>query len=133
MDRRLRGPHLAGYASSGDTSTAFSELSRDGLMDSAKGEVSITEAGRKRLGPVDQLPTGKSLREQTLSSLDRCDGSLLRVMFETFPRPMTKGEVLNRAGYKSSGDTSTAFARLNRRGFMVSNGRGVTAASEFFE
>lgn len=123
----------AGYSSSGDTSTAFAALSAQGYMTSESGQVSITQAGADALGAYDPLPTGEELRAQTINSLSRMEGSLLKVWFEAYPQAMAKGDVLKAAGYSSSGDTSTAFARLNGRGFIVKNGTAYTASEEFFK
>lgn len=123
---------FSGYASSGDTSLCFADLARRGLIESVGGEVSITKAGAEALGPVESLPKGKALRDQTVAKLSKCEGACLAAWFDAYPDSLSKTEVLKRAGYKSSGDTSLAFAALTRRGFIVKHDRDYRAAPEFF-
>lgn len=121
------------YASSGPTSAAFAELARDGLIAVDRNMVTITDAGLGKLGPFEPLPVGVELREHLLRTLPKMEATLLGVVFEHHPATVGKGEILNRAGYSSSGPTSAAFARLTRLGYVVRRGNGLHAAPEMFE
>jgi uncharacterized protein DUF87 len=122
----------AGYASSGDTSKCFAALVEQALMRSDSGEVEITSAGRTALGPIEKLPSGHALRQQTLESLGTVESKLLSAFFKSYPSMISKGRALELAGYASSGDTSKAFARLAGRGFMVKVKPNLFRASEEF-
>ena len=58
---------------------------------------------------------------------------MLRVLFDAYPEPLMKGTILEKAGYASSGPTSTAFAKLTRLNYVVEvRGAGLRASEEFF-
>lgn len=122
-----------GYASSGSTSAAFAELSRNGWATSPTANgLRITDSGLGALGDFDPLPLGRELREYLLTGdkLSTMEKAILRVLSEDYPEPVGKGVVLERAKYASSGSTSAAFARLTRYGYAVSAGANQLRASE---
>ncbi len=126
----------AQYQSNGQTSKAFTALEESGWMSLGQtpGAYVITEAGREALGDFVPLPTGDALREHILSSPEHSamEKAFLRVLCGAYPNTMTKAEVLERAGYKSNGQTSGAFRRIAMRGWIVDNGRSVGASDLLF-
>lgn len=126
-----------GYRSSGSTSTAFAELARkDWIWSLGAGRLQITEAGQKALGSYEPLPVGSALRDKLLtgSQLSQMEKAVCRVLFENYPTPIAKGEILKTTGYKSSGSTSTAFAHLVAYGYAQRHGAGaLVAAPELYE
>ena len=124
----------AGYASSGPTSTCFARLSGDGWMaTTADGRLVVTTSGLAALGDFEPLPTGRELQEYVLGKMSRMESTMLRVLFDAYPEPLMKGTILEKAGYASSGPTSTAFAKLTRLNYVVEvRGAGLRASEEFF-
>ncbi len=117
----------ADYRSSGSTSTEFAALLRIGYMDVQTGAWKITEAGKAALGPYQRLPVGRE-RLKLLTSSDKLEPFERKVLsvFSAAPSTSyTKAQLLELAGYKSSGSTSTAFARLAKFGYMEKDGSKV--------
>lgn len=126
----------ADYRSSGPVSKCFAQLARDGWIVNGvqAGTVAITGDGLKALGNFDPLPTGADLREHLLngSKLSTMEKALLRVTFDCYPNPISKGEILEQASYKSSGPVSKAFAKLARISYLVPAGRSMVKAADMF-
>ena len=124
----------AGYASSGPVSTSFADLAKFGYVHKSDDgrSLRISTAGESELGDYEELPTGDDLREYLLngSKLDKLEKALLRAVTDAYPDDITKGEILERAKYASSGPVSTAFAKLVRYGYVKANGASRLVASE---
>lgn len=121
-----------GYRASGPVSSCFADLVREGWVGANGNRLTITDTGLQALGPFDPLPTGEALREHLLAG-DKCstmEKAMLRVLFEAYPDPVTKGRILEEAGYKASGPVSSAFARLVALGYAEQSGRSELRASE---
>ena len=122
-----------GYRSSGPVSSCFADLLRAGWAQSvASARLQITEHGLNALGPYTPLPTGEALRDFLLSGtkVTTMEKAMLRVLFEEYPQPIAKGQILERTNYASSGPVSSAFARLVALGYAVPAERGALRASE---
>lgn len=127
-----------GYRSSGDTSKGFAALVQRGWCESPEpGVLALTRTGRDVLGPVEPLPTGKALRDRVLSEaggLKPVERAFLSVLFQSYPKDVAKSDILERAGYRSSGDTSKAFAHLVGLDYAVASGVSrLKAADVFYE
>lgn len=121
------------YRSSGDTSTAFAELARRECIFVGRDRLVITGKGITTLGAYAPLPLGSALRAAYLQSFTAFDSKALRVLFDEYPQSISRGEILDRTNYASSGDTSTAFARWVAIGIAVKHGRELVAARELFD
>jgi hypothetical protein len=124
-----------GYRSSGPVSTCFAELARNGWTELSGSKLTITAEGLKALGSFTPLPVGAELRDFLLTSdkTSQMEKKMLGVLFETYPDPIAKGEILKRTGYASSGPVSSAFARLVNLGYANQADRGaLKAADELF-
>jgi hypothetical protein len=122
----------SGYRASGDVSTAFAELSRHGLMEPAGGNLfRITDPGLAVLGDYDPLPVGSALFDWLLEGdkLSKVEKALLLEIKRAGPEGLPKGEIVQKSGYKPSGDISTAFARLGRYGYAVPSALGLRLAT----
>lgn len=111
----------ADYRASGDTSTEFARLLEWGFMSVEGGVCSITQAGRDYLGEFKRLPVGRELLRKLLgtdSHLNKFEKAALSVLGSSPNSAFAKGQVLEAANYRASGDTSTGFARLKRFGYM---------------
>jgi len=125
-----------GYASSGPVSKAFAELARNGWTNGDRARLGITDAGVKALGVYDPLPTGEALRAWLTSGnkLSVMERALFKAICDEYPDAISKGEILRKAQYASSGPVSRAFARLVKYGYVVPSGRGeLRAAREMFD
>lgn len=124
----------AGYRSSGDTSTAYSAFSRDGWTRQEGPLLFITPEGLQALGAFEPLPRGPELRRRLLEDprWKPVERQILRVAIEAYPSTVAKGELLERAGYRSSGDTSTAFSKLSAMGYLDASREGVKASPDLF-
>lgn len=124
----------ANYRSSGPVSTAFATFNKNGWMAECGGRFVITPQGLTALGDFEPLPTGAALRQKVIAESKRVEAAILNVLFDVYPDPITKGEILNRSGYKSSGPVSTVFGRFVAKGYATKAGSGMLrAADEFFE
>ena len=124
----------AGYAASGKVSSAFAELTRRDWIFSDGGVVGITGAGEAALGPYEPLPSGKALRDHVIKRASTMEGALLEVLFAAYPGSLSKGEILQAAGYAASGKVSSAFAKLTRLNYAVkAPGGRLVAGSELYE
>lgn len=124
-----------GYRSSGPVSTCFAELARNGWTELSGSKLTITAEGLKALGDFTPLPVGAELRDFLLTSdkTSQMEKKMLGVLFETYPDPIAKGQILDRTGYASSGPVSSAFARLVNLGYVQKADRGaLKAADELF-
>lgn len=124
----------AGYAASGDISVAFAGFVREGWMVESAGLWLITEAGLAALGPFELLPLGDELRRSLLegTKLSTVERRLLSALCEVYPEALRRGQVVERAGYKPSGDISVAFAKLVRLGYAVDVREGLQASAVLF-
>lgn len=124
----------AGYSSNGSTSDTFADMNRFAWVHNSGGLLTLTADGVQALGSFDPLPTGIDLREKLLRESDRMERAFLEALFEAWPNPIRKGEILERSGYSSNGSTSDEFARLVRIGYAKKAGAGLLiAAPELFE
>lgn len=127
---------FAGYQPSGPVSVAYARFYAHGWMQPIGGGLwGIQHSGLEILGSFEPLPTGAALRDRVLSDsrMPDMERKLLAALFESYPNPLSKTEVCERAGYKPSGPVSVAFGKFNRIGWMVKSGGGFVAGSEFFE
>jgi hypothetical protein len=122
-----------GYASSGPVSTAFADLSRLALVDVVDGSrLGITAAGLAALGSFEPLPLGDALRQWLLTGdkLSTMEKALLARICEAYPAAIRKRDVLEQAGYASSGPVSSAFAKLVAYNYAVPQGASMLMAAE---
>jgi hypothetical protein len=121
-----------GYASSGSTSAAFADLARDGWATGDGNRLRITAAGLTALGDFEPLPIGDALLAWLLASdkLSTMEKALLSKIAAVFPSSIAKGQVLEQAGYASSGSTSAAFAKLVAYNYVIPQGASVLKAAE---
>lgn len=124
------------YRSSGKVSSTFAELVRNGWVRSGGPGLQITDSGLDTLGDYEPLPTGSALCSYLLTGdkLFPVEKALLKPIVDAYPNPISKGQVLELAGYKSSGKISSTFARLVRYGYAVKSGSSLlTASNQLFD
>jgi hypothetical protein len=126
---------LAGYRASGDVSSCFADMVREGWAEApASGTLRITELGRRVLGPYEPLPRGEELRQLRLqhAGLSAFERKALEQLFAAYPDSLAKGKILELTGYKASGDISSSFAKLAQMGWAQKVGAGQLRAADLF-
>lgn len=125
---------LTGYSNGGDVSRCFADMLRAHYaVMPERATLLITPEGAAALGEWEPLPVGKALRDQLTgdsSKLSTMERKFLRVIFEAYPHELSKTEVLHSTSYSSGGDTSRAFAKLARSGWIDKRGPGKVRASD---
>lgn len=126
----------ADYASSGPVSKAFARLSEWGWAVSDGNLLRITKTGLEVLGDYEPLPRGAELRELRLTNpqASPMERQILKAIFDAYPEAIGKKQILEQAGYASSGPVSKCFGKLVRLNWVQSvKGQGLKASDEFFE
>jgi hypothetical protein len=120
------------YASSGPVSKAFADLARESYVELDGNRLRITDAGLAALGSFDPLPVGDELRAWLLNGdkLSTMEKALLTRICDAYPNAIRKGEILDQAGYASSGPVSAAFAKLVAYNYAVPHGKSTLKAAE---
>ena len=98
---------------SGGFNGALAGLRSAGLI--GRGEpMLITDAGLEALGGEwEPLPTGPDLIDYWLSYLSKAEGTVLRLLLDSWPAPMSKAAIAAAADYSpTSGGFNGALARL---------------------
>lgn len=131
LSRRELGA-LAGVKASGGTfGTYLSRLRQDGLIEDGGAGVRITQAGRDKVGPVEQR-TGRDLLEFWVPQLGDKPGKMLTVLFDS-PKPISRGELAQAVGLAGDAGTfGTYLSRLVSRGLVNKVGKSDLAVSEAF-
>lgn len=122
----------AGYRPSGDVSSAWSRFNDAGWIVRTADGVKITDAGLAAIGSFEQLPRGVDLQEHWIAKSIPVEAALLRVLFEN-PAGMPKGEIVEKAGYRPSGDVSSAWSKFNTLGWIQRTANGVKASDYWFD
>lgn len=103
---------LTGYTESGSFSAALGRLRSEGLVQGGGSENRITDAGLRRVGPVEPMPKGRDLIAMWIGRLDPAEGKILQVLCGASPNGLEREEILRRTGYKDSGSFTGALGRL---------------------
>lgn len=104
---------LAGYSvNSGGFNGALAGLRSAGLIE--RGDpMAITETGQEALGEWEPLPGGRALVDHWLGVLSKAEGTVLGLLLDSWPQPMSKDEIAAAAGYSAnSGGFNGALAKL---------------------
>jgi hypothetical protein len=120
---------MSGYSfrSSGFSNT-ISALRTQGMIDGDRDALRITADGA-RLAPTQPLPRGSDLLDLWKPKLGRCERSLLHVLCQAFPDPLTKAQLAELTGYSvDSSGLSNAISKL--RTLELAEGRSEIRASE---
>jgi hypothetical protein len=132
---KMQATIYAGYKPSGDISSAWSMFTERGYIQSTSSGVRITDEGLAALGPYEDLPRAAALQEYWLNRSDSpVERELLAAMFtQHIEEGRTKAEWIELAGYRPSGDVSSAWSKFNRLGWTQRTANGVKAAAFWFE
>jgi hypothetical protein len=118
------------YRMSGDVTKMFAEMGRQGWVSGEDGKLVITDAGRDAVGPVEPLPVGEKLRQRIVGE-DRpaMMRKFMSILFDAYPASVPKKELLERSGYRMSGDVTKMWAKLVNVGLATQSGKGTLRAS----
>lgn len=121
---------MAGYShKSGTWATYLSRLRSDGLIE-GRGDIVLTESGRRTARPPDDVPTGEELRRRVLARLDGPLQRILTPLLDAYPKDMSHERAGAAAGYShSSGTWATYLSRL--RSLDLIDGRGALRAQDW--
>jgi hypothetical protein len=91
--------------------------------------IAITDAGRSALGDDwEPLPTGSRLIDYWLTRLSKAEGTVLQLLIDSWPAPMSKESIAAAAGYSvSSGGFNGALARLRTLQLITGGAAGMRA------
>lgn len=107
---------LAGYAHSGGSfNNAVSSCRSAGWIEGGSDLLRITRLGVDAVGPVDPLPTGVDLLRQWQRQVGKPEREILDVLFDVFPKPLTKDGIADRTPSKyqaMGGSFNNAICRL---------------------
>lgn len=108
---------MAGYRISGSWKSNLARLRVLGYVEGS-GTLSITDAGRAALGPVDPLPTGPELREwwKAHQAVNKASGAMLDALAEVWPDGLSAAEIAEATGYEISGAFKSSLARIRALG-----------------
>jgi hypothetical protein len=120
---------LSGYSSTSSSfHNALSALRTSGYINRGN-PVSITTEGLHAIGDnYDPLPTGKALHDYWMQKLDKAERSILAVLLDAYPKPISKESLSSASGYSvSSSSFHNALSKLRTLELMT---RGELKASE---
>jgi len=102
----------------GTFSTYFSALRRAGLITEHDGLIALTDQGRAAAGVSAVAPASTAeLLEQWRGALKAGARTMLDLLIEAHPNPLTRDELADRAGYEPTGGTfNTYLSTLRRNG-----------------
>lgn len=124
---------LSGYSvTSGAFAGALAALRAQELIGTNDArQLEITPEGRRRIGPVEPLPTGKDLLRYWQTKLNKPEGTVLELLTQVYPRPMSKTEIAQHTGYSyTSGAFAGALAKLRGLELIDGTGQSMRAAQE---
>lgn len=123
---------IADYRVTGTSNQAIAALRRAGYLDGPGEELTITEDGMAKLPDVPEIPAGLIPRlEMWKGMLNACAQKLLAVYVGHHPHPLTFEQVLAEAGYKATGTTNQAVARLRLLELIEGQRGGPMRASDY--
>ena len=115
---------LSGYSTnSGGFNGTLATLRTTGLID--RGDpILITDAGQDALGgDWEPLPSGAALIAYWMAQLSKAEGSILQVLLDSWPAPMSKEGVSAVTGYSTnSGGFNGALSRLRTLQLITGSG-----------
>lgn len=129
LERRSLGA-ISGYSwKSGGFRNSLSSLRTKGYLEGSD-PVTITDAGRTALGDVAPPPSGLELLQFWQARVGKAEKAIAAVLFEAYPRPMTREQVAEACGYTAtSGGFRNALSRLRTLG-LVAPGDPLVASEE---
>ncbi len=126
---------LAGYAPKGGSfGNALSRLRTNGLLQGKKDDLEITDTGLNELGDFEKIPSsGSDLHQYWISKVGKCEGAILKVLFEKYPEAIPRSDFFEYTGYEPTGGSfGNALSRLRTLG-LVEGFKEISAAAELFE
>jgi hypothetical protein len=102
---------------SSTTQTAVSHLRALGLATGSNRQLVATDTGVELVGPVEPMPTDRSVIEWWKSRLTNAEGNLLQTLVKHYPDSLDNAALAAAAGYSTTSSTfQTAMSRLRSLG-----------------
>lgn len=102
-------------ARSGSFAQALAALRDVGYMTGSSNALEATLDGRKIIGHVPPLPTGRQALEHWRVKLGECEGAILQVLAQAYPAEVDRERLASSTGYSArSGSFAQALAKLRK-------------------
>jgi hypothetical protein len=124
--------HTTYTLSGGSGASALARMRAAAWVETGADRINrITDLGLEALGPYEELPTGRALRQHWLAKLGKTEATLLSAICDVYPRGLTTAELSEATGYVLSGGSgASALAKL--RGLGLVAGKPIVASEELF-
>ncbi len=113
----------------GSLKNALAGLRASKFISGGGEAMSITDAGSKALGAIEQLPQGRALLEYWLANVDKCERAIIGAAVDAYPGSLTKEDLAASTKY-TVGSLKNALARL--RSLVIIVDRGDIALTQTF-
>lgn len=123
---------LTGYShNGGGFNNALGALRSAGYVEGGRDLLTVTRAGELALGPYEEMPVGRALREwwKQHQAVPKAAGAILDVLAEQYPAEVPIEEIAERTGYAvNGGGFNNAVSRL--RSLRLASGRRALRISD---
>jgi hypothetical protein len=130
---------LTGYSlTSSGFANSLSSLRVGGLVEGKKDNLSVTLAGKRLAGNVEKLPKGRELLDYWCAKLNKCERTLLMVIYDAGNMPggpfsVSKEYIAEHSGYsQTSSGFSNGLSTLRTLG-LITGYKEMTAADSFYD
>jgi hypothetical protein len=126
---------FSGYSTkSRHVDNTLAALRSAGYAEGGGDDIRITSAGLAALGSFDELPSSDALRDYWLRNAGgAAAAAMLRVIFEVYPKTLTRNEVANLSNYSpESRHVDNTLARLRSLDLISGPGSAIVASEDLF-
>lgn len=121
------------FVKSGHVDNTLGSLRSRGWISGGNAGTSITKEGLAALGTFQPLEAPSYLRAAWLEKCDKAQQTFLNILFEIYPKTISRDELAVRAGYKStSGHVDNSIGRLRSLALAVGKNDAISASPDFF-
>lgn len=133
LSRKKIGVRTGLVTSSGTFGTYISSARTMGWIAGNDDALAITQTGLDVLGSYEQLPTGRSLYVYWMNQFGAGGvARILQAICESYPAPLSKHEVAERAGLAASSGTFGTYLSTLRGLDLITGKDSFTAAADLF-
>ncbi len=131
---RAQASLISGYSiTSSSFSNALSALRSGGLIEGMGDDMRLTHVGLVCVGEVARPVSAQSMQDFWLSRLPKAEASLLALLINAYPKPLSKGELSAASGYsETSSSFSNALSAL-RTAELITRDRDPRATEILFD
>jgi DNA-binding transcriptional ArsR family regulator len=131
---RAQASLISGYSiTSSSFSNALSALRSAGLIEGMGDDMRLTHVGLVCVGEVARPVSAQSMQDFWLSRLPKAEASLLALLINAYPKPLSKAELSSASGYsETSSSFSNALSAL-RTAELITRDRDPRATEILFD